>query len=455
MNPLIFREYDIRGMVGKDLTPDVVREIGRGYGTMMRNLGKRHVTVGRDNRLSSKDFRDAIVDGILSTGIDVTDCGLIPTPLLYFSLFHLPVDGGVQITGSHNPPEFNGFKLCVGKTTIHGKEIQHVREIIESGKLSQGKGTLKEYDIITPYLEMVKSKIKLNKKLKVVLDGGNGTSGLIAPKLLRDLGCEVTELYCNLDGNFPNHFPDPTVVKNLTDLIKKVKSEKADVGIGYDGDADRIGVVDNDGNIIWGDQLMIIFARDILKRKKGAKVVFEVKCSQNLGNDIKKHGGIPIMWAAGHSLIKDKMLKENAEFGGEMSGHIFFKDGYFGFDDAIYASLRLLLILSNTNQKITEMLSDVPKTFTTPEIRVDCPDEEKFEIVKKITADFKKEYDVIDIDGARVIFNGGWGLIRASNTQPVLVVRFEAETEEKLEDFKKILYQRLNKFPALKSLKPF
>ena len=455
MNPLIFREYDIRGMVGKDLTPDVVREIGRGYGTMMRNLGKRHITVGRDNRLSSKDFRDAIVDGILSTGIDVTDCGLIPTPLLYFSLFHLPVDGGVQITGSHNPPEFNGFKLSVGKTTIHGKEIQHVREIIESGKLSQGKGVLKEYDIITPYLEMVKSKIKLNKKLKVVIDGGNGTSGLIAPKLLRDLGCEVTELYCNLDGNFPNHFPDPTVVKNLTDLIKKVKDEKADVGIGYDGDADRIGVVDNDGNIIWGDQLMIIFARDILKRKKGAKVVFEVKCSQNLGNDIKKHGGIPIMWAAGHSLIKDKMLKENAEFGGEMSGHIFFKDGYFGFDDAIYASLRLLLILSNTNQKITDMLSDVPKTFTTPEIRVDCPDEEKFEIVKKITADFKKEYDVIDIDGARVIFDGGWGLIRASNTQPVLVVRFEAETEEKLNNFKNIIYQRLKKIPALKDLKPF
>ena len=455
MNPLIFREYDIRGMVGKDLTPDVVREIGRGYGTMMRNLGKRHVTVGRDNRLSSKDFRDAIVDGILSTGIDVTDCGLIPTPLLYFSLFHLPVDGGVQITGSHNPPEFNGFKLGVGKTTIHGKEIQHVREIIESGKLSQGKGTLKEYDIITPYLEMVKSKIKLNKKLKVVIDGGNGTSGLIAPKLLRDLGCEVTELYCNLDGNFPNHFPDPTVVKNLTDLIKKVKDEKADVGIGYDGDADRIGVVDNDGNIIWGDQLMIIFARDILKRKKGAKVVFEVKCSQNLGNDIKKHGGIPIMWAAGHSLIKDKMLKENAEFGGEMSGHIFFKDGYFGFDDAIYASLRLLLILSNTNQKITEMLADVPKTFTTPEIRVDCPDEEKFDVVKKITADFKKEYDVIDIDGARVIFNGGWGLIRASNTQPVLVVRFEAETEEKLEDYKNIVYKRLKNFKPLKDLKPF
>ncbi len=455
MNPLIFREYDIRGMVGKDLTPDVVREIGRGYGTMMRNLGKRHVTVGRDNRLSSKGFRDAIVDGILSTGIDVTDCGLIPTPLLYFSLFHLPVDGGVQITGSHNPPEFNGFKLGVGKTTIHGKEIQHVREIIESGKLSQGKGTLKEYDIITPYLEMVKSKIKLNKKLKVVIDGGNGTSGLIAPKLLRDLGCEVTELYCNLDGNFPNHFPDPTVVKNLTDLIKKVKDEKADVGIGYDGDSDRIGVVDNDGNIIWGDQLMIIFARDILKRKKGAKVVFEVKCSQNLGNDIKKHGGIPIMWAAGHSLIKDKMLKENAEFGGEMSGHIFFKDGYFGFDDAIYASLRLLSILSNTNQKITDMLSDVPKTFTTPEIRVDCPDEEKFDVVKKITADFKKEYNVIDIDGARVIFDGGWGLIRASNTQPVLVVRFEAETEEKLEDYKNIVYKKLKEFPALKDLKPF
>ncbi|MBI3814083.1 MAG: phosphomannomutase/phosphoglucomutase [Nitrospinae bacterium] len=455
MNPLIFREYDIRGTVGKDLTHDVVRDIGRGYGTMMRNLGKRHVTVGRDNRLSSKDFRDAIVEGILSTGIDVTDCGLIPTPLLYFSLFHLPVDGAVQITGSHNPPEFNGFKLCVGKTTIHGKEIQHIREIIESGKLSTGKGNLKEYEIITPYLEMVKSKIKLDKKLKVVLDGGNGTSGLIAPKLLRDLGCEVSELYCNLDGNFPNHFPDPTVVKNLTDLIKKVRDEKADVGIGYDGDADRIGVVDNEGNIIWGDQLMIIFARDILKRKPGAKIVFEVKCSQNLGNDIKKHGGIPIMWAAGHSLIKDKMLKENAEFGGEMSGHIFFKDGYFGFDDAIFASLRLLLILSGTNRKITDMLSDVPKTVSTPEIRVDCPDEEKFEIVKKITAGFKKEYEVIAIDGARVIFDSGWGLIRASNTQPVLVVRFEADTKEKLEDYKNIIYKKLKEFPALKDLKRF
>ncbi|MEK6590986.1 MAG: phosphomannomutase/phosphoglucomutase [Nitrospinota bacterium] len=455
MNPLIFREYDIRGTVGKDLTADVVRDIGRGYGTMMRNLSKRHVTVGRDNRLSSKGFRDALAEGILSTGINITELGLIPTPLLYFSLFHLDVDGGVQITGSHNPPEFNGLKLAVGKTTIHGKEIQHVREIIESGRLSNGEGKREEYDIITPYVNMVKSKIKLNKKLKVVIDGGNGTSGLIAPKLLRDLGCEVIELYCDLDGNFPNHFPDPTVVKNLTDLIKKVSNEKADVGIGYDGDADRLGVVDNEGNIIWGDQLMIIFARDILKRKRGAKIVFEVKCSQNLGDDIKKHGGIPIMWAAGHSLIKDKMLRENAEFGGEMSGHMFFKDGYFGFDDAIFASCRLLEILSNTSQKITEMLSDVPKTFDTPEIRVDCPDEVKFEIVKHITSDFKKGYDVIDIDGARILFDGGWGLIRASNTQPVLVIRFEAKTEEKLKQFKDIVYQRLKKFPSMEDMKPF
>ncbi|MBI5183780.1 MAG: phosphomannomutase/phosphoglucomutase [Nitrospinae bacterium] len=449
MNPFIFREYDIRGRVGKDLTSDVVRKIGQGYGTYMRTLGYRTVTLGRDNRLSSREFRDIMTEGILSTGCDVIDLGMIPTPLLYFSLFYLKPDGGVMITGSHNPPDFNGFKVCIGRNTIYGEEIQQIRRIIEQRDFANGNGKSIEKDIIEVYINLLKEKIILNKGLKVVVDGGNGVSGLIAPRLLKDLGCEVYELYCEPDGNFPHHFPDPTVPAYLKDLISEVKDRNADLGIAYDGDADRIGVVDNEGNIVWGDQLMIIFSRDILKKTPGASIIFEVKCSQNLVEDIERRGGRPIMWRTGHSLIKDKMKEEKAQLGGEMSGHIFFADDYYGYDDAIYASLRLVQILSNSTQKIGDMLRDIPKTFYTPEIRIECPDEEKFNIVRELTEYFKGIYNVIDIDGVRILFKDGWGLVRASNTQPILVLRFEAKSEERLKEIKEVVFERLRRFPVI------
>jgi len=347
-------------------------------------LGRRELVVGRDGRLSSKSFEDALIEGLISTGCHVVDIGLCPTPVYYFSIFHLDKDGGMTITGSHNPPEFNGFKVSVGKSTIFGEEIQNLRRLIEKGEFVKGKGYLSNEEIIRPYQDYIKKNIHIEKRMKVVIDAGNGTAGIVAGPLLRDLGCEVEELYCEVDGRFPNHFPDPTIPGNLRDLIDRVKKTQADAGIGYDGDADRIGVVDDQGNIIWGDQLMILFSREILKYKEGAVFVAEVKCSQNLFNDIEKHGGKAIMWRTGHSLIEEKMREEKAALGGEMSGHIFFADRYFGYDDAIYASCRLIELLSKTDRKLSTLLSDVPKTFITPEIRVDCADEIKFKVVEKV-----------------------------------------------------------------------
>jgi phosphomannomutase/phosphoglucomutase len=432
INPLIFREYDIRGVVDKDLTPDVVRKLGQGFGTHMAQLGRRELIVGRDGRLSSKPFEEMLIEGLLSTGCDVINIGLCPTPVYYFSIFHLDKDGGMVVTGSHNPPEFNGFKVSVGKSTIFGEEIQNLKRLIEKGKFVAGKGKLSKEEVIRPYQDYIKKNIRIKKKMKVVIDAGNGTAGIVAGPLLRDLGCELEELYCDVDGRFPNHFPDPTIPGNLKDLIDRVRKTRADVGIGYDGDADRIGVVDDQGNIIWGDQLMILFSREILKDKKGATFVAEVKCSQNLFDDIGKNGGKAIMWRTGHSLIKEKMRGEKAALGGEMSGHIFFADRYFGYDDAIYASCRLIELLSKTDKKLSQLLSDVPKTFITPEIRVDCADEIKFEVVETVKRALRKDYPVIDVDGVRVKFEDGWGLVRASNTQPVLVLRFEALTQDRL-----------------------
>lgn len=436
INPQIYREYDIRGMVDKDLTPDIVRRLGQGFGTHMSKLGHMKLAIGRDGRLSSKAFCEALIQGLISTGCDVVDIGLCPTPVYYFSIFHLDKDGGMMVTGSHNPPEFNGFKVSVGKSTIFGEEIQNLGRLIEKGKFSIGRGNLSMKEIIRPYQDYIKKNIKLEKKMKAVIDAGNGTAGFVAGPILRDLGCEVEELYCEVDGRFPNHFPDPTIPGNLKDLIDRVKKLQADVGIGYDGDADRIGVVDDRGNIIWGDQLMILFAREILKNKKGATFIAEVKCSQNLFNDIEKHGGKAIMWKTGHSLIKEKMKEEKAMLGGEMSGHIFFADRYFGYDDAIYASCRLIELLSKTDKKLSQLFDDVPKTFVTPEIRVDCSDEIKFKVVEKVKEELKKDYPIFDVDGVRVRFEDGWGLVRASNTQPVLVLRFEALTEKRLEEIK-------------------
>jgi len=443
INPQIYREYDIRGVVDRDLTPEVVRRLSQGFGTHMVKLGRKDLVVGRDGRLSSPSYGECVIEGLMSAGCNVVDIGVCPTPVYYFSLFHLDKDGGMMVTGSHNPPEFNGFKISVGKSTIFGEEIQKLGRLVERGEFASGKGNLAKVEIIRPYQDYIKKNIKLDKKLKVVIDAGNGTAGIVAGSLLKDLGCEVDELYCDIDGRFPNHFPDPTIPANLKDLIGRMKKMGADIGIGYDGDADRIGVVDDQGNIIWGDQLMILFSREILKHRKGATFVAEVKCSQNLFADIEKHGGRAIMWRTGHSLIKEKMKEEKAVLGGEMSGHIFFADRYFGYDDAIYASCRLIELLSKTDKKLSQLLEDVPKTFITPEIRVDCPDEIKFKVVEKVKEDLRQSFSIIDVDGVRVQFRDGWGLVRASNTQPALVLRFEALTEKRLQEIKNLMEEKV------------
>ena len=433
MNKEIFREYDIRGTVENDLTEDVARNIGRALATYMSDRGKKEASVGRDGRLSSERFKNLIAEGMVEGGMNVVDLGLVPTPLFYFSLFNLGMDGGVMVTGSHNPPEFNGFKVACGKSTLYGEEIQDIRRIIEEERFVRGTGSFREYkNIVEDYYTFLRGNIKLNKSFNVVIDAGNGVGGMVALPIMREMGQRVTELYCEVDGHFPNHFPDPTVEKNIVALRKTVLETKADVGIGYDGDADRIGVIDNEGNIIWGDYLMIIFAREIFKEKKGAHFVSEVKCSKNLYEDIEKHGGVPIMWKAGHSLIKQKMKEVGAVLGGEMSGHMFFADRFFGYDDAIYASLRLLEIMEKEGRPVSEFLKDLPKLYSTPEIRVTCPDNVKFQVVEKLTEYYRNKFKIIDIDGVRVLLDDGWGLVRASNTQPILVLRFEAETEAAL-----------------------
>jgi phosphomannomutase/phosphoglucomutase len=436
MNENIFREYDIRGIVGEDLTPDVVENLGRAIGTYLIRKGVHEMTLGRDCRLSSENLREQLCQGLLGTGMNVIDIGVCHTPLVYFSLFHLDKNGGVMITGSHNPPEFNGFKVCLGKATIFGAEIKALEALIRKNDFEKGSGTLSCHDVLPAYWDRIAADIKLSRKLKVVVDGGNGTGGHAAVPLLKRLGAEVIELYCDMDGTFPNHHPDPTVPAYIRDLIETVQREKADVGIGYDGDADRIGVIDETGAIIWGDHLMIIFAREVLKEVPSATFISEVKTSQNFYDDINKKGGKAIMGKTGHSLMKAKMKEEHALIAGEVSGHIFFAHRYYGFDDAIYATCRLLEILSNTNKTLSGLLSDVPKTWTTPEIRVDCPDDKKFTVIDRVKEIFKKKYRIIEIDGARILMPGGWGLVRASNTQPVLVLRFEADSEKRLEEIR-------------------
>jgi phosphomannomutase/phosphoglucomutase len=433
MNKVIFREYDIRGDVEQDLADAVVRDIGRAFAAYMAERGKKKASLGRDCRLSSEHFRDLIVEGMVEGGLDIVDLGLVPTPLFYYSLFTLDVEGGIMITGSHNPPSMNGFKVAFGKSTIFGEEIQYLGELIEEKRFVHGKGSYSEYKgILEDYYRFLRSNIKLEKSFKVVVDAGNGTGGVVAVPILKEMGQTVTELFCNMDGHFPNHFPDPTVEKNMEILRQTVLDQKADIGIGYDGDSDRIGAIDDKGNIVWGDSLMIIFARDILKSHQGASIVSEVKCSKNLFDDVEKHGGIPVMWKAGHSLIKQKMKETGALLGGEMSGHIFFADKFFGFDDAIYSSLRLLEIMGKNKRPLSGYLADVPKTYSTPEIRIDCPDNVKFEVVKKLTDYYRNKFNIIDIDGVRILLNDGWGLVRSSNTQPILVLRFEGQSEEAL-----------------------
>ena len=444
----LFREYDLRGIVGQELTESIAEQVGRAYCTYVKDNGVKTVSVGRDGRLSSPGLFKALVKGLLAGGLNVIDIGICPSPLVYFSLFNLPVDGGIMITGSHNAAEYNGFKICVGKEAIHGDAIQDLRRVMEAKKFTSGQGRLSEHPIIPDYLAYIKKSFSgVNaKRLHVIIDCGNGAAGLVAQQALEILGCRVTGLYCDVDGRFPNHHPDPTVLENLDDLVKAVKQHKADVGIGYDGDADRIGTIDEQGQVLWGDRLMVVYARDILAAKPGSTIISEVKASQSLYDDIAKHGGRPIMWKTGHSLIKAKMKGEKAVLAGEMSGHMFFADRYFGYDDAIYASCRLVEILAKTGKPLSSLVADLPVTSVTPEIRVDTPDAIKFELVKRVQdrlAGYAKSRqpigpnkfvvrEVVTIDGVRTIFDDGWGLIRASNTQPALVLRFEATSSDLL-----------------------
>ena len=445
MNSSVFREYDIRGLAEKDFDKEFALLLGKVHGTIISKKGGKRVTVGRDCRATSDAYAEAVIAGLASTGLHVYDIGVCPTPLLYFSLFHLDVDGGIQVTASHNPSEYNGFKLCVGKETLYGQQIQDVRAKVERNEFKQkAGGKVERYEIVPPYhRHLLQDVPRLARPLKVVVDAGSGVGGPVAPPIFRELGCTVWEIACTPDGRFPIHHPDPTVPENLAMLIEKVRHEKADLGIAYDGDADRIGAVDEQGNILWGDELLVLFARDVLQRNPHAVIISEVKCSQRLYDDIAKNGGKAIMWKAGHSLLKAKMKETHALLAGEMSGHMFFKERYFGYDDAIYASLRLLEILAKSSQPLSGLLADLPKSVSTPEIRVDCPDEKKFAIAEKAKEYFRKHYDIIDVDGVRVQFPEGWGLIRASNTQPALVLRFEAKSDEKLKEYRAIIEGKL------------
>lgn len=450
ISPTIFREYDIRGIADEDLTNENVELIGKSFGTYMQRKGLKNLNVGRDVRLSGPRIRDALIAGLRSTGANVTDIGVLPTPAFYFSIVHLKADGGIMVTGSHNPIEFNGFKLNMGLNSVFGQEIQKLRMLIEKYDFEKGSGELHTINVVPEYVNVLKSKFKFNKKLKIVIDSGNGTAGVIAPKLFEDFGFEVVKLYCDPDGRFPNHLPDPTVPKYVVDLQKKVLEEQADAGIGYDGDSDRIGAIDDRGRIIFADRILALYAKDVLKRNPDAQIVFDVKCSQALPETIRKFGGKPIMYKTGHSLLKAKMKELHAPLAGEMSGHMFFADDYFGYDDAIYASGRLLQIVANSDKTLAELADEIPGFIATPEIRVDTTDQDKFKIVEQLVRYFKNKYDTIDIDGVRVLFGDGWGLVRASNTQPVLVLRFEATTEARLEQIKAIFRDKLKEFPAVR-----
>lgn len=433
MNEQIFREYDIRGIVGQDLTNETVTVLADALGTFFNKNGAKRIAIGYDARESSPVFCELLAKGFNKTGCDAVIIGQVPTPVLYHTVFTKDVDGGVMITGSHNPPEYNGFKICLGKQTLFGGQIQEIKHIALSGNFASGSGEQETIEVLEDYKTDILSKINFGtRKLKAVLDAGNGMGGVTAVPVYEKLGVELTNLFIEPDSNFPNHHPDPTVTENLEDVIAKVKETGADLGIAFDGDGDRIGVVDENGRIIWGDELMVLLSRSVLEEIPGATIIAEVKCSQNLFDDIEKRGGKPLMWKAGHSIIKSKMKETGSVLAGEMSGHIFFADRFYGFDDACYAGARVLEILSKTGKNLSELLADLPETFSTPELRVDCAEERKFEVVQKIAEKFAKTNEVITIDGARILFENGWGLVRASNTQAILVLRFEADTEENL-----------------------
>jgi phosphomannomutase/phosphoglucomutase len=445
MNENIFREYDIRGIVGEQLTDETVALLGRAIGTFFAANDARRIALGYDARESSPGFCRLLTESFNQCGLDVVQIGMVPTPVLYHTVFTKPVDGGVMITGSHNPPDHNGFKICLGKQTLFGPQIQEIKQIALSRSFADGSGSVEQMNVLDGYIEDIASGIKMGpRRINSIVDAGNGMGGVTAVPVFERLGVDMVKLYTEPDSRFPNHHPDPTVEENLIDTIEAVTAYNADIGVAFDGDGDRIGVVDETGRIIWGDELMILLSRSILAQNPGSTIIAEVKCSKRLFDDIESHGGIAVMWKAGHSLIKAKMKETHAALAGEMSGHIFFADHFYGFDDATYAAARVVEILSNTDKKLSELLADLPPTFSTPELRVPCSDETKFDVVKQIADEFSKTNKVITIDGARIIFDHGWGLVRPSNTQAILVLRFEADAEQHLDEIRSIVETRVN-----------
>lgn len=448
INAGIFRQYDIRGVVGTDLTNETLYLIGKGFGTYLRNLGKQSVVIGGDARLSTPEFKDQFIQGLRETGCAVTDIGIVATPVLYFAIWKLDQDGGAMITASHNPSQYNGIKLNLGLASVYAEGLQDVLNIIQKSEFAIGNGALTLHEKIgETYINYLADSIQLQRPVKVVVDAGNGMGGLYLPAVLRKLGCDVTEMFCDPDGNFPNHHPDPTVEKNNIQLAQKVIETKAELGIGLDGDADRIGVVDENGKMFYGDQILNILARDFLKANPGETIIADVKCSKNLYDDIRKQGGKAIMYKTGHANIKNYMKQIGVKFAGEMSGHVFLGDRYLGFDDAIYVSCRFIEIVSKTKMPVSQYLADQPKMFNTPELHISCDDSRKFDVVAKVCQSFKDDgLDVNDIDGARITFSDGWGLVRASNTTPVLVTRYEAETETRMLEIQKLVEDRIHRF---------
>ena len=443
----IFREYDIRGLAETELTSEISCSIGQAFAHYLVQNKKRKIAVGHDLRSSSKRIHGALLAGLTTGGVDVLDLGLIPTPLIYFGIVHFRQDAGISITGSHNPPEYNGFKFQLAERPFYGADIRELASSIEKKNLATGKGSVRSLDVIQPYIEAIKDQFRYSKKWKVVIDSGHAMSAVVAPRLFKELGQDVVELYTNLDPTFPDHHPDPSVPENMTDLVREVKKREAAIGLAFDGDSDRIGVVDELGNIIPNDILLMLYARQVLKRKPGAVIIGDVKCSPFIFSDIGNRGGQPHMWKTGHSLIKARMKELKAALGGELSGHMFFADRWYGFDDAIYAACRILEIVDESKEPLSQLYADLPPMVSTPEIRVNCAnDRKKFEIVKQVVADLKKDYKVIDLDGARIEFEDGWGLIRASNTQPVLVTRFEARNAKRLAEIRALIENKIKKY---------
>ncbi len=448
LNPYIFRAYDVRGKVGLDITPEVFGQVGRAYGTLVRRRGGRAVAIGMDNRTTSPPLKEAFASGVRSTGVDVVDIGVNHTPLLYFATAHWKLDGGATVTGSHNPVSDNGVKMVhAGAAPLTEEEIQGLLRTIQTGDFERGAGTRTSRDPREDYFTAITSRVTLGRPLRVVVDAGNGIAGSFAPELLRRLGCEVIELYCESDGTFPNHLPDPEMEENIRDLVAKVLETRAEVGIAYDGDADRMGVVDERGRRHEADLILALLARDLLARHPGAKILFDVKSSQVLVDDVRAHGGQPIMWKTGHSHLKRKMREEQILLGGEVSGHMFFAENWYGVDDGILASCKFLELVSKSPRPVSTHFDTLPHLHNTPELKAPCPDDKKFDVVTELAREFKGRYQTIDIDGVRILFPEGWGLVRASNTNPYLTLRFEGRTREAVEAMKREVYAALRRYP--------